>query len=692
MKKLLTLTLIVSSLLGCSQKPTETPVKNEILWDIWGIPHIYANSTYNLYKMAGWSQMKNHGNLILKLYGEARGKSAEYWGNGMERDRLLHTLGLVENSQSAYDKLPLEEKEILDAFAEGINMYAEKNIDQLDKSMREVLPVEPVDVLAHSYRVFYLEFLINRQLQQLQYSDIGSNGWAANGSKTQGDKTLVLANPHLPWFDFWLFFETQMVTPDNNLYGATLVGLPTIGIGFNESLGWTHTVNTLDNVDFYKVKVKDGMYTIDGADKAIQVDTLTLKIKTDEGFTEETVLRKRSDHGIIIKEAGGTSIAIRFPNMDGSLNIYKQWNAMGQASDLDEFEQALRINTIPLFNTIYGDKEGNILYHFSGNIPKKNGDWGKWQSPVDGDSSSEIWTEYYSYDEVPHLLNPTTNWLQNANDPPFTNTLPTQLDPKNYASEIAPNSMSFRPQRSARLLQEAEELTLESMIALKHDTHSELALRLKDDIENLKTHTDDSLTLAALNVLNQWDGSFDADSKGTLLFFNFMQNLGGNNFNAMFEQPWSFDTPMATPDGFKDVNQALQVLRATAEGQIGLLKSLEVGYGEVFRTKVGEYDFPANGGFGHLGLFRTLAFQPQADGKFYAFHGDSFVCAMEFGEKVTAKALLSYGNATQPNNPHIGDQLELFSKKELRSVWYERADQENNLELLETLESLEIKK
>ena len=35
----------------------------------------------------------------------------------------------------------------------------------------------------------------------------------------------------------------------------------------------------------------------------------------------------------------------------------------------------------------------------------------------------------------------------------------------------------------------------------------------------------------------------------------------------------------------------------------------------------------------------------------------------EFGKKVKAPVLLSYGNASQPGNKHVGDQLELLSEK-----------------------------
>ena len=53
----------------------------------------------------------------------------------------------------------------------------------------------------------------------------------------------------------------------------------------------------------------------------------------------------------------------------------------------------------------------------------------------------------------------------------------------------------------------------------------------------------------------------------------------------------------------------------------------------------------------------------------YVGGGDSWVSVIEFGKKVKAKALLSYGNSTEKNSPYNGDQLELFSKKELRDVW-----------------------
>ena len=72
---------------------------------------------------------------------------------------------------------------------------------------------------------------------------------------------------------------------------------------------------------------------------------------------------------------------------------------------------------------------------------------------------------------------------------------------------------------------------------------------------------------------------------------------------------------------------------------------------------------------GRLGVFRVAWSRRSGDKNEYVFGGDSWVSVIEFGKKVKAKALLSYGNSTEKNSPYNGDQLELFSKKELRDVW-----------------------
>jgi len=678
------LPLIFLLLWSCG--PDESIKENEILWDTWGVPHIYAKDQNNLYKMMGWSQMRNHANLILKLYGEARARSSEYWGEDPQRDQLLHKLGMLDAAERLFDQLGKADREIVESFTEGLNAYAEKYPEQIDESYRLVLPVKPLDVIYHSTRVMYLEFLIRGNMNSVNRWAPGSNAWAINGSKTASGNSMLLANPHLTWEGLFTFFESHLITDENSLYGATLIGMPTLLIAFNENLGWTLTVNTLDNVDLYELSVNNNKYLIDGVYKDFEIDTVTMFAKNDSTIAPQKVVKKRSDFGMILREADGKAIAVLWPNMDGKMNPLSQWKAMGEARNVEEFKAALDQNTMPLCNVVYSDKEDNILYHFCGHIPKKNGDWQKWTGIVSTSSSDDLWDGYYNTSELPGYINPESGWIQNANDPPYTSTIPPALDPSQFASHIAPNFMIFRPQRSARLIMEASDLTLEDFISLKHDTKSELALRIKDDLESLKNSTQDSLTLAALNVLTDWDGSFDPASRGAILFMKLIEQIGTSGY---FEKSWSFEDPINSPDGFENPEYILEVIGNVAKDLIDQLGTLSPQYGDYFRFRKDDIEYPGNGGPGNMGIFRTIYYDSGEGGKFYPYFGDSYVCATEFGEEVTAKALLSYGNATQTGNPHIGDQFKLMSEKQLRDVWYTREQQENNLELVEKLSDMQ---
>jgi acyl-homoserine lactone acylase PvdQ len=53
----------------------------EILWDRYGVPHIFATNRESMFYAEGWAQMEAQANLLLELYGESRGRAAEYWGS-----------------------------------------------------------------------------------------------------------------------------------------------------------------------------------------------------------------------------------------------------------------------------------------------------------------------------------------------------------------------------------------------------------------------------------------------------------------------------------------------------------------------------------------------------------------------------------------------------------------------------------
>ena len=387
---------------------------------------------------------------------------------------------------------------------------------------------------------------------------------------------------------------------------------------------------------------------------------------------------------------------MRFAQMEDYPTYLEQYYLMGKAKNLAAFNEALSLRQMPFLNTLYADKEGNIMHHFGGLIPKKNGDWDKWQDVVSGDSSTDIWTDYYSYDELPTVVNPAGGWLQNANEPPFVNTIPRVLRPEDFASHITQptDGMFLRPQRSARLLHENDNISFDQLVALKHDNKAEFALRIQDDLLKLKEQTSDSLVLAAITTLTDWDATYDSESLGAIFFIEFINTWASQKgvssrglLQVGFEKLWDIENPIRTPDDFKNQEEIITTLKTAAEKHLKKYPALAIPYGDYYRLKVGKYEFPGTGGPQQLGVFRIMMSLGTSEGDIsYGNFGDTFVMVVEMGEQIKAKGLLTYGNSSDPNNPHYGDQLELFSKNQLRDIWYLRAEQEGHVKEVETLE------
>ena len=54
-----------------------SPAKGtEILWDTYGIPHIFAPDHPSLFHAYGYAQMEAHSELLVRLYAQARGRGA----------------------------------------------------------------------------------------------------------------------------------------------------------------------------------------------------------------------------------------------------------------------------------------------------------------------------------------------------------------------------------------------------------------------------------------------------------------------------------------------------------------------------------------------------------------------------------------------------------------------------------------
>jgi acyl-homoserine-lactone acylase len=659
--------------------------RNEILWDSWGIPHIYGIDAAGLFHGFGWAQAQSHGNLILRLYGHARGRAAEYWGGDyLDSDRWVRTMGVPRRAEEWYQAQSPEFRNYLDAFVAGINDYAKEHPDQISDDVKVVLPVKATDIIAHGQRVTHFTFVVNSGSVKSQAKDWhpdGSNAWAIAPSHSESGHALLLANPHLRWADFYLWYEAHFIAPGVNLYGATLVGSPLLSIAFNDYLGWTHTVNTLDGADLYELTLMDGGYRWDGGVRKFEREEQTLKVKQKDGsLQEEKLVVRRSIHGPVVEEKNGKALALRVVGLDQPYSAQQYWD-MGRARNLAEFEAAEKRLQNPMFTVMYADRDGHIMHLFGGRTPVRPKGNYNWARIVPGDTSVTLWTSTHPYEELPRVVDPSTGWLQNANDPPWTTTFPPALDANNFPSYMAPRFMHFRAQRSARMLMEDPRISFEKLVRYKHSTRMELADRILDDLSSAVQQHGGEKAKRAIVVLESWDRCADAESRGAVLFEAFFKELTQRaGKGGPFAVPWNEKSPLKTPGGLADPAMAVAALEAAADKVQADHGSLDVAWGKVYHLIIDKVDLPANGGPSDLGIFRAAYFGRTNGGPMQIAGGDSYVAAIEFSNPVRAKALIGYGNSSQPGSPHRTDQLPLFARKELRPVWRTRQEIEAHLE------------
>ena len=141
--------------------------KAEILWDRYGVPHIFASDRESMFYANGWAQAQAQGNLLLMLYGESRGRAAEYWGaSHLELDRWVQLNGVPERAREWYAAQDPAFRAYLDAFARGINDYAKAHPDTIAPEYRVVLPVSGVDVIGHTLRAVHYMYMGSMERMQ----------------------------------------------------------------------------------------------------------------------------------------------------------------------------------------------------------------------------------------------------------------------------------------------------------------------------------------------------------------------------------------------------------------------------------------------------------------------------------------------------------------------------------------------
>ncbi|NVK54823.1 MAG: penicillin acylase family protein [Alteromonadaceae bacterium] len=674
------------------QKPA-----TEIRWDTYGVPHIYGERAVDVFYGFGWAQAKSQGDIVLRLYGQARAKGAQYWGPEYEAtDKWLLGNDVPSRGKQWYFAQSDSFKANLDAFAQGINDYAAQHSDTLTPEVLKVLPVTGADVVTHAHRLMNFIYVaspsrvIGNRAPPLK---AGSNTYAVAPAKSTSGNTLLLQNPHLPWATgFFTYYEAHLSGPDFEMYGATQVGLPVIRFAFNQRMGISNTVNRIPGATIYHLTLKDQGYVFDGEVQPFERTEKTYQVLEPDGsLLTRTLVVRKSVHGAVFEREDGETVALRVAGLDRP-GMLQQYFDMLKANSFAEFTTIMKRLQVPTFNITYADKEGNIQYLYNGILPKhESGDLAFWTGLVPGDRSEYVWKDVHDYDDLPKVINPASGFVQNANDPPWLATYPATYRYDDFPPYVAvPGPMSFRAQNAVKMLAERDKLSFAEFEAVKISTYALMTERVLDDLLSAARTSNDKLVQQAVAVLSGWNRHFDEDNRAGILFENWAEAFTGprsgfagqNNYAV----PWQAEAPLSTPSGLKDPDAAVAMLKTAAQKTLDTYGRIDPRFGDVSRFIIRDKNVAGHGGYGNLGAFNVITWwDPDGDGIREPRHGETWVSMVEFSSPIKAKGIMAYGNSRQVGSKHYSDQLELLANDEYRTLWLQRSEVEANTVEVESL-------
>ena len=646
-------------------------------------------------------------------------------------------------------------RELVRGYTAGLNRYlAETGVDGLTdprcKGAAWVRPITERDLYRRYYQLslfasslFFLDALVDAKPPSLlpdgtlplplpapatldrkvfpssETLGLGSNAFGLGSQATRNGKGMLLANPHFPWEGSERFYEAHLTVPGKlNVSGVSLLGVPAILIGHNETLAWSHTVSTAYRFTPFELKLIPGFptkYLYDGQIRDMTTRTVTVQAKAADGsLTARQHTFYRSHLGPMMEYPSGlmtwnglTGYAFHDANAS-NLRLLDAFFAMDRAANVEELHTAQATwQGIPWVNTIATDAQGRAYYadmsvvpHVtdakllrcvlspipllvlaSAGLPVLDGSRSDCALGSDADA---VEPGIFGPGSLPRLTR--ADYVTNSNDSYW---LPNPAQPLTGFPRILggeKNVRSLRTRLGLKMVQgriagtdglAGQGFTLEQLQTVMFNNRNYSGELLRDAAVSLCRRTPfvlmPDLTFEDLRpacpVLAAWDLKGDLDSRGELLWRVFLFTAVGAT-GGPYLVPFNANDPVNTPRTLNTLNpqvaQALgTAIRTLRERGI----ALDATTGSVQGKRKNGVFYPVHGCAHDEGCFNQIANQLLPDGTYEPVLGSSFVMAVSFTDAgPVAKSVLTYSQSTNPASPWYADQTAMFSQKQ----WVDR--------------------
>lgn len=693
----------------------EQRAKNvQIIRDKWGIPHVYGKTDADAVFGLLYAQCEDDFKRVEFNYIEKLGRMSEVEGE-KEIWEDLYIRMIIDSTEAMadYQKSPAWLKNLLNAWADGINFYLYKNPSVKPVLLTSFKPWYPLlwtdgsigaintgGTSPEDLKSFYTgeKVIASANRKQEEKEVAGSNGFAIAPAITASGNAILYINPHVT---FYFRPEVQMVSEEGlNAYGAVTWGQFFVYQGFNQYCGWMHTSGNTDVADMYAEKVTEKnnrfYYTYENKERPVIKKDITIRFLKDGSLRERIFPAYSTHHGPVMAKRNGQWISVRSYNR--SLNSLEQSWLRTKTKGLDDYKKVMDMKGNTSNNTVFADSKGNIAYWHGNYIPIRDTAY-NWGKPVDGSIKATEWKGLHTVNESVHLYNPSNGWIQNCNSTPFTAAGKASPVKSRYPAYMAPDGENFRGINASRVLAKETKYTIDKVIAAGYDTYLPafeilVPALIRSFDKNVPVGNELYKQISeAVSILRSWDYRAGEKSVATTLAIEWAQKLNPAVQRVYIDQgqvdqvsATRFFAENAGPDdlllSFRWVVQDLTERFGTWKMPWGEINRYQRLTGNIKET----YDdakpsLPVGFASATWGCLPSYVSRPMpGTKKRYGTNGNSFICAVEFGSRIKAKSLLAGGVNSIPSSPHFSDQAEMYTQGKFKEVLFYKEDVLKNAE------------
>ncbi len=681
-----------------------------IVRDDWGIAHVRGRTDADAVFGAIYAQAEDDFNRIEMNYLKAMGRVAEAEGESAIWEDLRMKLFIdPADMRRKYAASPAWLKRLMNAWADGINYYLYTHPAVKPRVLTRFEPwmpltfsegsiggdIESVDL--DRLRAFYGDTTtrpVPAEGDTVLAEPSGSNGFAIAPKNTVNGRALLLINPHTSFF----FRSELQMTSDEGLdaYGAATWGQFFLYQGFNERVGWMHTSTGADVIDEFAETVThkgDALFSagpdicLHGRDGGcptsrwfVRTSRIAIPYRTATGMKTRTFTTYRTRHGPVVRSANGKWISVSL--MEKPVEALSQSFLRTKARTLAEYRKVMELKANSSNNTVYADADGHIAYFHPQFIPKRD-DRLDWVRPVDSKKAS--WDGLLGLDQIPHVSDPASGWIQNTNDWPWSAAGPDSPKQRDFAKYMDMVGESPRGLHAIRVLENRKDFTLDRLRDAAFDSYLTAFAQLVPALLAAYDSTPRTDTLGRtlaepIAALRAWDYRWSSASVPTSLAVYWGDTLMALTRGEVDEAGLAVYDHMATGTTAARKLEALAaaVGRLTRDfgtwktpwGEINRFQRLTGDIVQPFSDSAPSIPVPfTSARWGSLASFGARAYPGTR--RIYGTYGNSFVAVVEFGkDSVRARAVTAGGLSGDPRSKHFNDQAERYAAGNLRDVYF----------------------